>query len=212
MERVPHQKHMTHFRAGPPPSRYPPAPSDQCLYTENEQQMNPKAKAGAGRNLIWKRDFSTFLLSDLMPKCISSFIPYFKIKSKTLQPHKNLPLGVPLWNKAIQYLLLFFLAWDFRTSATWESAGGHRAAISQQSRLQALVRCKPDRASQRLQSGPALGPGAGKVCAHKMKSLSILKLWSWTHSKQDIYIWQITPTREACFYFLMENGVSITSL
>lgn len=50
--------------------------------------------------------FPASLPSDFMPKCISS-IPYFKIKSKQLQPHKKIPLSVLLWNKAFQCLLFF---------------------------------------------------------------------------------------------------------
>lgn len=70
-----------------------PAPSTQHLHAENEQQVNHVAKAGAGGNLTWKHNSSTFLSSDFIPKCISSSILYVKIKSNQLQPHNNWPVS-----------------------------------------------------------------------------------------------------------------------
>lgn len=106
----------------------PPAPSDQRLHADNKQQVSCTAKAGAGRNLTWKHDAPTFLSSDFIHQCISSSIPYFKIKSDQLQPHPTVAgLRVLIGNKVLQHLVIFFFNWEFpyHTFAVWESLDDH---------------------------------------------------------------------------------------
>lgn len=122
---------------------------------------------------MWKHDFPTFLSSDFMPKCISSSIPYFKIKSKQHQPHKNWPQCSNM-KQSISIPSLFFLNWDFpyHTFAISESLDGP-AAISQGSRLQAWW-CKPDLTSAGAPVRPCFGTWCRKsLCPENEMSSSI---------------------------------------
>lgn len=97
----------------------PTCPREQCLHAEKwTRDVNHMAKAGVGRNLLWKHGFSRIPSSDFLYQCISSSIAYVKVKSNQLESHNNWPQYPNM--KQSQSPPSFFFIWDFlTTSASW---------------------------------------------------------------------------------------------